>query len=194
MIRFLKLLAFIGFAVASILYYSCSNNEFSEDSVKTPKNIAENKNDQKFNRFGERDAQFVVDIYYRGLYQIEFAKYGKLITKKHEVIDLANSVITSYTVINVALKELALKKRINLPDFLSKEEVNEIHRNAEKHETDFDQFFAEKLVEDYTMEIDFIRKASFEGNDVELSNFFTAVETELKEHLTMAMKIREFLK
>ncbi len=176
------------------LNYSCTNATPDMDKRANDKKAAEEQNNSKFDRIGKQDASYVVDIYARELYEMEFAACAKEMASRQDVKALSDTVITIHNLITDSMKELAEKKGITLPLQLDQDKVDEIRKTVEKEKEYFDQYFTDKVVTDHKDILKLFQKASDDANDAGISNFFSSRQEQLKILLTRALQTRERLK
>jgi putative membrane protein len=167
----------------------CDRNR-NPDPVKS----AEESNNAKFDKAGEEDAQYVVNAYSDGLFEIRMAERIKDRASTSDVKELANSMITSHSKLNDDLAALAQRKQISLPQDLTAAQQSEIDRIAEKSGRDVDVAYVDKLVSMHKDAISLFEKVSANGNDPEIRTQFNAALPELRHHVDMAMNVQDRLK
>jgi putative membrane protein len=188
------LLKFICLIAAVSLWVACGNKSLDDNGSDTSRRKAEEVNKSKFDQFGEKDAKYLLDIYMGGLNEIAFALHAKSKTTNKIVKDLADSVITYQSAINAALKNLASKKGISLPEQLDENKADELRKEQDKNVDQFEKYFSDKTLDDYKEYLKFIQQAADECRDKTISNLFTSLEPKLRELLTTIMLLRERLK
>ena len=176
----------VAFLSLSLLFNSCSNNKNPEDT----KEAAEEINEQNFDSHAtEKNAQYVVDAYSKGLMEIELAKAVKDKSANQEIKKMAEMMISQHTQVNAQLKGLADQKNITLPQGLSEEQMDETNKVMKKDGHELDKFYTNNLVEEHKDAIKLFEKAADKEEDAELKNFFSATLPDLRNHLQMAEEL-----
>lgn len=182
-----KLSSIMLFATLAFTLPSCSR----EDSETNTEKDADKRNEEKFAREGERDADFVVDAYTDAMIEIRMAERVKSMLITQEAKNVADMMITEHTAMNNDLRALATKKQISLPTELTRMQQDDIDDVADESGINIDQEYLDKAVSMHRDAIDHFEKASTKANDPEVQSVFAAALPKLRTHLDMAKTARD---
>ena len=173
----------------SIMFFTrCADNSTKE---KDPVEKAEDRNDAKFNKVAEKDAQALVDAYTGSLYELKVAETAKIKATSQEAKDLAVTMVDGHTGLNEQMRTLAAKKQISLPADLSPEQSDKVVEMNEEKGIKYDKDFASLMVDNHKDAIDIYGKYSMDCTDAEIKSWFAATVPALQNHLDMAMTSKE---
>jgi putative membrane protein len=195
--RFKLIAALWSIFILVAAFTSCTNNPSSSQSKEAPdpKDKAEEKNDTKFSTSEtEKDAQFLVDAYSDGLYEIEAAKQAVQYAGDASVKDLASTLIAAHVNMNVDIEKLSTKKQISLQKGLSEDQLGGIKKWHDKKGREYSILYLEKIIADHKGAIALYEKAAEKSSDPDIRNFFSTSISELRKHADMAMNVRDKLK
>jgi putative membrane protein len=174
-----------------LLLSSCSNSPQPKDA----KESAEEHNDAKFaDNQGERDAQYLVDAYSSGLYEIEMSQQAKQKATRSDVKDLASEMIEEHAKLNESLKSLSIKKQVSLQQTLTEEQLEKIKECNDKKGVQYDEAYIEKIVDKHEKSIKLAEEAAEKASDNEIRSLFSSALPTLRHHLEMAMSLKDKLK
>jgi putative membrane protein len=184
------------FPVAAIagslfLFQACNNNGQADSN---PKDSAEEHNEAKFDKLGEKDAQALVDAYTAGLMEVNMADTAKVYAKTTEAKTLAGKMAEGHTALNSQIRNLAEKKQVTLPPDISADEKAKISKMADHDKKSFDKDYAEDMVSKHKDAISLYEKCANECTDQDIRNWFASAVPELRKHLDLAMNSEEKLK
>ena len=162
----------------------------STDSKKT----AEEHNDAKFDKVGEKDAQYAVNAYETGLFEVRMADTAKAYATTKEGKSLAEMIRDGHSRLNQQLKDLATKKQITLPNDITPGQSDKIKNLRDEKRINFDKKYASTMIDGHKDAISMFEKASKECTDGDLANWFSAALPELRKHLDAAMNSEDALK
>ncbi|PWT98162.1 MAG: hypothetical protein C5B52_12700 [Bacteroidetes bacterium] len=192
----------LSLAILGTVFYlsACSdggtthkNAEARADSADSKK-TAEEHNNAKFDKVGEKDAKYVVDAYEAGLFEIRMADTAKEYATTKEGKSLAEMMYTGHAKLNEELRNLAKKKQISLPDDVTSAQSDKLKNIRSERRINFDKKYASAMVDGHKDAINLFEKASKECTDGDLANWFSAALPDLRKHLDAAMNAEEEIK
>lgn len=174
---------FFGFA-------SCKN----EAKVEDTKEVAEEQNEQTFdnNDAREDDSEFLVAAAENDLMEIEIGKLAASKGTHAEVKSFGNMLVADHTKSANQMKPFAEKLGVALPTAITekgRERYNKL--NDQKPGKDFDQKFADMMVEDHEDAVKKMQKASENGNDPEVKAWAASMVPTLQAHLEHAKTLKD---
>lgn len=172
-----------------LIIYACSTRSSEVNS----KQVAENKNDEKFDtKENEKDAQFVVDNVSNIYGEIRLSELAEQRTSDAEIKKIAKDVRTNYEALLGQLKKYASTKAISVPTGASEKEKNKI----QKLESDkaFDKDWSNELRDLNKETIDNFEKGSTSLADEELKGWVTASLPEIRKSHDKIMACNNRLK
>jgi len=171
-------------------FVSCADNAEKKDS----KEIAEDRNEEKFNKPGEKDAQVLVDAYSGSMFEMQLSDSVKIFSTDDDVKTLASAMSGSHSSINSEIKQLASKKAISLPAAISTDEAKKISDYKNKKASDLNNDYVDALIDDHKKTIALFEKAAADCTDNDIKSWFAGVLPELRKHLDMTITVQEKLK
>lgn len=168
---------------------SCANSEQSNS-----KKVAEARNDEKFDKASERDAQVLVDAYSHNLYSVRVADTAREYAATQEAMNLAETVRQAHLAGNDQIKLLAIKKMITLPLDVTPDELNKLSKMRNDKKISFDQEFTETMVAEYKDAISLYEKAIAAVSDSDIKSWLSTTLPELRKHQELAIGIHDKLK
>ncbi|MES2725530.1 MAG: DUF4142 domain-containing protein [Bacteroidota bacterium] len=167
---------------------SCGDSPQTKDT----KEVAEDHNDAKFaSNDAENDAQYLVDAYSIGIYELEASQHAKQKAASNNVKTLASEMVEAHAKMNVSLKSLADKKQVSVPVKLTDDQMKEIKDCSDKKGAEYDKAYIEKIVSDHEKAIKLSEAAAEKAHDPEIRNLFSSSLPALRHHLEMAMAIKD---
>lgn len=185
--KLIKLYSIMLFATLALTLPSC---ERSDSETNTEKD-ADKRNDEKFAREAERDADFVVDAYTDGMMEIRMAERVKGMLTTQDAKGVADMIISEHTAMNNDMRALATKKNISLPTELTKGQQDDIDDVAKKTGIDLDQKYLNNAVSMHRDAIDLFEKASKKTYDTDVRSAFSTGLPKLRTHLDMITAARD---
>lgn len=177
--------------IVLLVLSSCGSGPQKNDA----KEIAEEHNDAKFeNKEAENDAQYLVDAYSIGLYEIELSQHAKQKAVRDDVKELASKMIESHAKQNELIKSTASANQVSLQDQLTDEQLKEITDLGDKKGLDLDKTYLDKIIADHEKAIKLSEKAADKANVPEIRNLFSNALSPLRAHLEIAMGIKDKIK
>jgi putative membrane protein len=188
----------IAFLSAGVLIgYSCGDLSDDKDSKKSSEDRSEAtevKEEAKIDILNEKDSKGVVNAYTSNLYEIKLAETAKTHATTDEAKSLASAMFDAHSKLNTQLRELAIKKQIDLPSDITPEQQEKINDLAKKKPKNFDKEYAELMVNKHKDAIDMYENCANECTDQDIRSWFASAVPELRKHLDMAKSSEEKLK
>lgn len=170
---------------------SCGSGPQKKDT----KESAEDHNDAKFaSNSAEDDAQYLVDAYSIGLYEIEASQHAKQKAVGNSVKDLASQMIESHAKMNMSIKSFAGKKQVSLQEGLTEDQMKDIKDRSDKKGSAYDKDYLDKIISDHEKAIKLSEEAAEKAHDPEIRNLFNGSLAALRHHVEMAMELRDKMK
>ena len=190
MAKLIKYTAIGVLSISTLVFTSCKDRA-PEDTTEAAQDI----NDKNLEgHTAEKNAQFAVDAYSDGLFEIELSKFAKEKSVDADVKALAEEMIDAHTKVNAELKQIADQKNIVLSQGLSEEQQDELNKGMKKEGAEIAEFYAEKLVSSHKDAVKLFEKASEKEEDADLKNFFSSKLPEIKHHLVKAESLETKIK
>jgi len=169
--------------------HACDNSHNTDS-----KTIAEDHNEAKFNKTGEKDAQAVVDAYTASMFEMKLSDSINKYVQREDVRSLAMSMSQAHAAIDGQLKSLADKKAISLPTGLTADKEDKIKDLHDKKIKEVEKQYVENLIADHKEAIANYEKWSSDCTDPDIAAWFMKALPELRKHLDMAMSCQEKIK
>lgn len=183
--------------IISIIVTSCGNPSPGKHTPETsdPKEQAEEHNDTKFTQAEtEKDAQFLVDAYSNGLYEIESAKQAVQYAGDQSVKDLASSMIEAHVNMNTDIEKVAAVKQVSLQKGLTEDQLDDIKKGQDKKGREYSLAYLNKTISNHKDAITLYEKAAEKSSDPDIRNFSSTSLGSLRKHADMAMNVKDKLK
>jgi putative membrane protein len=181
---------FIALSVSAV-FLSCNNNDSPREDDK--KN-AEKMNDAKFNKEGEKDANFVTDVQDINLTEMNLGQLAASKGMMAETKELGKMMETSHKKAYDDLASLAAKKSITVPSAMSEKSKKDYENLSGKTGVDFDKDFCDMMVKGHKDAIDKFEDAAKDLTDPDLQAWAANTLPELRTHLDHAMNVQAMLK
>ena len=170
---------------------SCSNSSNQDTSNKDSKEVAENKNDAKFDHAQSKDADFVMEAAIINMKEIKVsslaADHGKLQSTK----DLGKMMVDGHTKKLAELTDLAKQKGISIPTSLSDDDSKGYNDLIKDKPEDFDKDFSDMMVKEHKKAIDKFETAAKDCQDADIKLWASNTLPDLRHHLDMSMANQE---
>ncbi|WP_126973790.1 DUF4142 domain-containing protein [Gynurincola endophyticus] len=172
---------FLTLVLAGSLMVSCGNNANRED--KDTQEIAEDKNDAKFNdQEAEKTAQFLVDETNENYKDIEAAKVAVSRSNNAQVKEIANAIVTDHEANLAQLKQVATAKGVSIPTSPTEDALEESKKWNEVKADKFDKDFISKLAKDHKDDIQDLESKLNSTTDPDVRDYITNTLTKLRTH------------
>lgn len=158
---------------------ACMNEDKSKDSEE----VAEDRNDAKFDDKKEEDAELLVFAAALNLEEIQLGKLAQINSTNSDVIALGKSLAMEHTNAMSTLKPLALEKRISIPAELTEDGQEAYKKMMNKKGAKFDDEYCEMMIRGHKKAIEKFEKASIAAADSDIRSWASATVPKLKEHL-----------
>ena len=169
----------VWLAILSIVlagFVSCNS---SKDDSKT---LAEDANEQKFDKAAEKDAQFVVDQVAGNYAEVKLAQLAQQKSSNSEIKSIAAMLESDHTAVLNDLKAFATKKNISVPAEESQDAKDNIQKLNEEQSTAFDKKWCDELMAKHVKGIKTYEDASTGLEDPELKSWAANLVPKLKMH------------
>jgi putative membrane protein len=167
---------------------SCSNN------AKDTKEQAEEINEEKFNKEGEKEADKLVDAYSSNLYEIKLSENAAMKASTADVKKLASMLVEAHTKMNSSVERLAQSKNVTLPTDLSDEQRRKMERLVEKTGIDYDKEYCDEMKSKHQDAVKDFEKMAEKCEDPEIKQWASETLPELRTHLDMVETTRNNIK
>lgn len=161
---------------------------------KDSKDVAEDINQENFDRKGEKEADYLVEAYASNLFEIRTAENASTNAVTDEAKKLSAMLVEAHTKMNADVKSLADKKGVTLPTDITEDQRKDIEKLAEKKGVDYDKAFVEKMKDKHEKAVDFYEKTSSKSDDPEIKSWASMNVAEVKSHLDMVLMTQESIK
>lgn len=171
----------------SVIFFSCSNNTKNNEQAESDTQEAENRNDAKFSKDAEDDAQFVVDAANMNLIEMSLGSIASRSGTIKEVKELGNVMNTTHRNSYDELAEYARKNTISIPSTIGEPASKDSADFAMSKGNDFNEKYVNKMVSTHKDAIDLYEKGANNCKDPELVAWINSQLPELRKHLDVAM-------
>jgi putative membrane protein len=198
--RTYKLITLVALFIGSYISSGCNSNKSSQTSgTDTTANVtndkeAEKRNDAKFNKDNEDNAQFVVDAENINLEEINLGQLAESRGTSADVKDLGSMMNKDHKKAYDELATLAAKKNISVPASLSDKAKSNYDKLNGKNGSDFDKEFADMMVDGHKDAISRFEKATKDVTDSDIQAWASNMLPALRSHLDHSMTVQEKLK
>jgi putative membrane protein len=176
---------------ASLLFIACNSN--SNTSKEDNKEAAEERNDAKFDRQGEKDANFVTDVQDINLAETNLGQLAASRATTKEVKELGAMMQAAHKKAYDELASLAAKKSISVPTAMSESAKKDYDNLNQKAGKDFDKEFCKMMVKGHKEAIEKFEKETKNASDPDLQAWASNTLPELRKHLDHAMNCKDML-
>ena len=186
----------LGTAVVTLSFgmQSCKDENKQED----PKEVAEDENEAKFddtaNEEMEDDADFLIFAAEMDMKEIELGKLAQQKSTNPDVKALGKMMVDQHTTASATTKALAAKKNITLPMSLTEKGQEAYKDMNDKTGHDFDEAYADKMVDGHEKAISKMEKASEKAADADIRMWAANMLPTLRTHLEHAKMTKEKVK
>jgi putative membrane protein len=174
-----------GFAITMI---SCSSEP------KDSKEAAEEMNEDKFNKEGEKTADKLVHAYSANLYEIKASENALMNASSPEVKRLAGMLVEAHTKMNENVKSMAAAKEVTLPTDLSDDQRKDLEKLTEKSGLDYDEAYTDQMKDKHEKALDFYEKTAKKSDDADIQSWASNTVAEVRSHLDMVKSSCEIVK
>jgi len=161
---------------------ACSKGVKMEDA----KEVATEKNDERFGEKKENDADFLVNAAIISIEEIEFGKLAQSTSKTPEVISLGKMMEEDHTQSLMAIQMLAKKKGMTIPATLPDIGQAEYKKLLNETGPEFDRHYSNLMVKGHKEAIGLFAKAATYLTDPEIRAWASNTLPYLRLHLESA--------
>jgi putative membrane protein len=133
---------------------------------------------------------FVADAATGGMMEVELGKLAAKKAKSYPIKGFGGMMVADHSTINNNLKNIASKKKIDLPASITDDQKMEIDNLSKKSGAAFDSAYVDMMIEDHKKDIDAFKKATGTVGDNDLKNFATNTLPTLQHHLDAIKAIK----
>ena len=141
---------------------------------------------QAAEKLDRKDMKFVHDAAMGGMLQVQLGKIAQDKAQSQDVKDFGARMVTDHTGVNTALKQLADKKGIMVPDKLDAKHEKIVDKLSKLSGADFDKEYMKLMVKGHKSDVAAFKKASKDLKDPDLKDFAAKTLPAYEEHLKMA--------
>lgn len=182
--------ALFAFSAAAGLN-ACNNNGNSQDA----KDLADSANEQKFDSTHlEEDAEWAVDAAGGGMMEVRLGELAQKNAASADVKEFGKMMVDDHSKANEALKSLAARKNITLPETLGEDAQKKYDELSKKTGADFDKAYISLMVDDHQEDIEEFKEEAAKGRDADLKLWASEQIATLEHHLDAAKTIKDALK
>ncbi len=160
---------------------SCTNDSPSQDS----KEHAEEMNEEKFGKEGEKDADRVIELYGANLYELKVSEEAVNKASTADVKQLASMMVKAHGKMTADLQQLATRKGITLPGELTNDQLRDMDNLKDKTGLDYDKEYLDQMKNKHEDSIDKLEKTSEKSEDAEIKQWASQSVPEVRSHLDM---------
>ncbi|MFN0047586.1 MAG: DUF4142 domain-containing protein [Cytophagales bacterium] len=176
--------------VASLLVVACETKN-KMDSAE----IADEKNEAKFDGAQENGADFILELSKANLSEIRTAQLGAKMAQSPEVKEFASNMIDQHKKMYGDNVIYAAANNISIPDTIAKGDISEYDNLTEKTGVDFDVKFVDVMVDDHKRLIDKLERASKnEKYTQEIKSMSAQALPLVRPHYQRAVELQDNLK
>lgn len=177
--------------ICSLIIFITMGSCSSSKKEKDPKDVAENKNDDKFGKVQEKDAQFIVDAAAINMEEIKLGELAETRATMDNTKQFAQMMVQEHTTGYTQVTQLASSKSITIPGGLSDAAQKNYDKLSGDKDADFDKDYWDMMVNGHKDAIDKFEKASAEANDADIKSWATNTLPALRTHLEKAQQYQE---
>lgn len=186
--HFIKLYLRVAFCLLVLSFTACKKQQ--EDS----KELANEKNEAKFEDNKEEDAKFLADAAEFDLQQAELGKLTALKSENAEVKAFGKMMEEMYNEKVSSLNAFASSKQMSVPTSITENNKEDYNTLNKKDIDDFDKFYLGNVVDKHTDAIDRYTEKAKQTHDPELKQWLNVELASLREHLDGAITLQSKLK
>lgn len=178
--------------VAASFAAGCNN---AEQKQPESKEVAEDKNDAKFNSdSSEHNAQFVVDAANGNLAEIRMAELAQQKSSNKDIKEIAKMLQDDHTAALNDLKILASNKSISIPADVTDDTRQKLQKLTDEKPAAFDKEWTDRLMEKHEKTISDYEAALGTVTDQDIKNWINTVLPKIRTHHDKLMALNSRLK
>lgn len=136
------------------------------------------------------EKQFMLDTNQAGMTEVKLGNVAESHSTKSDVKDFAKQMIEDHTKSNNALKEVAKKKGVTLPESLDAEHQSVVDSLSAKKGSDFDIAYTRTMVRDHKKVRDSL-SSHRNTSDADLRDWVSNTLPTIRHHFQMATKLND---
>jgi putative membrane protein len=176
------------------IFFLASCETKKNDSVENAESINKEKMKDSILVMDKDDEQFMLKAANGGMMEVQAGKWAHEHAMSEDVKMLGHHMMEDHQKASDQLKELAIKKKVTLPDSVDNDTQEKIKKLSEKKGKDFDKEYTSMMISDHKDNIKLFEDASNNAKDPDLKSWAAATLPTLKMHLDMAQKTDSILK
>jgi putative membrane protein len=141
-----------------LIWSACTNTNSKANENDDSKDMAEKRNDAKFDNPEQKDAQFLVDAANISLEEIQMGELAQTNATMDDTKQLGKMMVTDHQKAYEELAALAKGKNISIPIAASDNAQNDYKKLADDKGIDFDKNYCDKMVNGHKDAIDKFEK------------------------------------
>ncbi|MEO6819816.1 MAG: DUF4142 domain-containing protein, partial [Ginsengibacter sp.] len=170
------------------VFMSCNGsnpdkNNMDSTSVTTVSSVGDTAKMVATSTLDDMSSKFVTDAAEGGMMEVDLGNAAIKIAMAQSVKDFGKMMVDDHTLLNNSLKDIAMKKNVQVPAAITSGQQSEMDDLTKKTGKDFDKAYVNMMVDDHKKDIDDFTKASENLTDPELKTFATNALPVLKKHL-----------
>jgi putative membrane protein len=169
---------------------ACSNKSEAENS----KEHAEEMNEEKLDREGEKDADRLSEAHMGNLFEIQASQDAMSKATTADVKKLAGMMVEAHSKMDRDLQDLAGRKNITLPAAITDAQKRDLDRLNEKTGIDFDKEYTDIMKNKHEDAVKLFEKLSEKAEDQEIKQMAATTLPEIRSHLDMIEATRNNVK
>ena len=135
------------------------------------------------------DNKFLKDAAIGGMIEVELGKIAAQKASSDAVKQFAQKMVDDHTKANEALKQVASRANINVPDALDSKHQSRVDKLSKLSGTEFDRAYIKDQLKDHQQDVKEFQNEAENGNQEEVKNFASKTLPTLQEHLSMAKEL-----
>jgi len=171
---------------ATTLTVTACKNQNQEDT----KEVAQEKNEAKFEDTKEDDAKFLVDASEFNLQQAELGKLVSVKSNNNDVKAFAQMMHDMHQVKTQEINAFASSKQVSVPASLTDENKEDYNSLNKKDIDDFDKQYIDVVVKNHKDAIDKYTEELEKTTDPDIKKWLVIETASLREHLDSAMNLQ----
>lgn len=137
----------------------------------------------------QQDRDFAKKAAQGGLMEVELGKLASDKASSQDVKKFGQRMVDDHSKANSQLKQVAEKKKLDLPSQLSDEHKQMKERLSGLSGEQFDRQYMQEMVKDHKEDVELFRKQAAQGQDADLKRFASETLPVLEQHLQLAQDI-----
>lgn len=166
---------------------SCTKSNKAEDT----KEVAEELNEEKFEKSNENEAEYLVKAAEINLEEIELGQLAQTASNSIDVQQLGKMMETEHANAFAELKGLSEKKQITIPLSLTDKGIDAKKKLSDLKGTKFDKEYCSMMVQGHKDAIDHFEKIIKDSSDPQIKDWAIAVLPSLRTHLDHAITCKD---